>query len=477
VQIPFVGGAYQARSTNLNAQRCINFYAEKDESGTGKNVAALIGTPGLRLLATLGGLGGLRALWTPTTGNMIAVQGASVYSVSSSWAATLLGTITTTTGPVSIADNGITAVLVDGSTNGYTVTLATSVFAQITDPDFLGADRVDYIDDLFVFNRLDTGQFYISGFGNTVFDGLDFASAEGSPDVIVSFIVDHRQLVIFGTESGELFENTGNRDFPLERAGNVFIEQGCAAKFGIAKIDNTVFWLGSGKTGNGIIWRLDGARPVRISTHAIEYAIQNYSTLADCVAYAYQQEGHSFVSFNFPTASKTWVFDASTGLWHERAWLNPATGTLGRHRSCCHAFFNNTHVVGDWENGKLYALDLDYFSDNGDAMPSIRAAAHISDGDYGRIRFDRLQIDFEAGTGTQTGQGVDPQAMLDWSDDGGKTWSSQHWRPIGRVGKYKNRARWKRLGQAATRAYRVTITDPVRRVIIGASSKAVGLTS
>lgn len=477
MQIPFVGASYTARSTNLNCQRSVNLYAEKDESGTGKNVAALIGTPGLRLLATLGGSGGVRAVWTPTTGDMIAVQGASVYRVSSAWSATLLGTIGTTSGPVSISDNGLVAVIVDGSTAGWVVTLSTSVLTQITDPDFYGADKVDYLDDRFVFNRPGTGQFYIAGFGDTTFDALDFASAEGSPDNIVSFIVDHRQVLFFGEQSGELFENTGNATFPIERAGNVFIEQGCAAAFGIAKIDNTVFWIGGNKTGSGIIWRLDGARPVRISTHAIEFAIQSYSTLADCSAYAYQQDGHSFVVFSFPTAGKTWVFDASTSLWHERAYLNPATGTLGRHRSNCHAFFAGLHVVGDWENGKLYALDLDYFTDNGDPLPRIRAAAHISDGDYKRIRFDALQIDFEAGTGTQTGQGVDPQAMLDWSDDGGHTWSSEHWRDIGAVGKYKNKARWRQLGQAKDRAYRVTVTDPVKVVIIGAASKAVGLTS
>lgn len=476
MQIPFVGGAYLARSTNLSAQRCVNLYAEKDESGTGKNVAALIGTPGLRLLVTLGGTGPIRALWQPTVGNMIAVQGSSVYRVSSAWVATLIGTIGSSSGPVSISDNGIVAVLVDG-TNGYVLTLATSTFTQITDPDFLGADVVDYLDDLFIFNRPNTGQFYISGFGSTTFDALDFASAEGSPDNIVTFIVDHRQLVIFGNESGEIFENTGNADFPIERAGNVFIEQGCAAKFGITKIDNTIFWIGGNKKGSGIIWRLDGARPARISTHAIEFAIQNYSTIADCIAYSYQQEGHSFVMFSFPTAGTTWVFDASSGLWHERSYLNPATGTLGRHRSNCHAFFGGEHVVGDWENGKLYALDLDYFTDNGDPLPRIRSAAHISDGDYKRIRFNALQIDFEAGTGTQTGQGVDPQAMLDWSDDGGHTWSNEHWKPIGKVGHYKDRIHWKRLGQARNRVYRVTVTDPVKVALIGASSDATGLTS
>lgn len=474
----FIGGAYLARSSSLDSQRLVNLYPEKDDSGIGKNVAALYGAPGTRLLVALGGSAGVRGVWTPTSGDMIAVRGATVYRVSSGWTATSVGAMGTTTGPVSITDNGLEAVIVDG-TNGYVLNIVTNEFTQIVDAAFYGADKVDYLDDYLIFNRPGTGQFYITAAGSVAFDALDFASAEGSPDVIVTFIVDHRQLIIFGTESGEIFENTGNADFPIERAGNVFIEQGCAAKFGICKIDNSIFWIGSGKTGSGIIWRLDGARPTRISTHAIEFAIQGYSTIADCTAFAQQQDGHSFVWFTFPTAGKTWVFDASTGLWAERAYLDPNTRTLGRHRANCHAFFNGTHVVGDWENGNLYALDLNYYSDNGADMPAIRASSYVSNPDYRRMRHDALQVDFETGMGTQTGQGYDPQAMLDWSDDGGKTWSREHWRPIGKVGEYADRVRWKQLGtdKGKGRVYRVTITDPVKRVLCAASIEVQGLTS
>lgn len=440
-----------------------------DGSGTGKNVAALIGTPGTRLLATLAGTGGVRACFTPTTGPMIAVRGSSVYSVTSAWSATLLGGIATSSGPISIADNGTSICFVDGA-NGYVIDMVTMVMTQISDPDFYGADRVDYIDGYFIFNRPGTEQFYISSLGGTDFDALDFASAEGAPDNIVTLIVDHRQLLIFGSESGEMFEDTGNADFPFQRSGGVFIEQGCASKHGVTKIDNTVFWIGSNKAGSGIIWRLDGTRPVRVSTHAIEFAIQNYSTLSDCIAYAYQQEGHSFVVFIFPTAGATWVYDASTNLWHERSYLNPATGTYGRHRSNCHAFFGGLHVVGDWENGKLYALDLDYFTDNGDPLARIRVEPHVFDGDYKRLLEGRLQIDFEAGVGTQTGQGFDPQALYDHSDDGGHTWKPTRSTGIGRVGQYSKRAIWRRNGMFRDRVRRITVTDPVRVILIGASA-------
>lgn len=476
MQIPFVGGSYTARSVNLDAQACINFYVEVDESGNGKSPSALIGCPGTRLLATLPGTGQVRGLWSSSVGDMIAVQGNYVYRVSSSYVATYIGGISTSSGPVSITDNGTDAVLVDGP-NGYVINLATSAFNQITDPAFYGADKVDYLDNYFIFNRPGTQQFYISEIASTNFNALDFASAEGSPDNIVSFIVDHRQLIIFGSQSAEIFENTGAEDFPIQRAGNVFIEQGCIAPFSIVKIDNTVFWLGGNNRGSGVVWRLDGATPRRISTFAVEFAIQGYGDISDCVAYAYQQEGHSHIVFNFPSANATWCFDAATNYWHQRAYLNPSSGNLDRHRSNCHAFFNGEHIVGDWENGNLYALDLNYYSDNGDELPAIRAAMHLSDQSYRRIRFNALEIDFERGVGLVTGQGSNPICSMDYSDDGGHTWSNKKDASIGAIGEYKARARYGRLGMSRDRVYRITITDPVKRIIVGASSDAVGLST
>jgi hypothetical protein len=132
-------------------------------------------------------------------------------------------------------------------------------------------------------------------------------------------------------------------------------------------------------------------------------------------------------------------------------------------------YYAGLHIVDDFETGDLYALDLDYFQDGTDPMPSIRAAAYISGPDYNWIIHNRLQVDFEPGVGLVDGQGSAPLVLLDWSDDGGKTWSNQHRGSLGKTGEYLTRIFWTRLGRARARTYRVTISDPVKRVIMGAA--------
>jgi len=475
MQVPFVGGAYQSRSLNLNAQRCINFYLVMG-GDNGKSVAGLYGTPGLRLLATLGGTGGIRAMHKPSVGDLIVVQGQSIYRVDSTWTATLAGYVDSLTTPVSIADDGIKAVLVTGQ-GGYTLDLATNVVAQISDPAFYGASRVSYDGAYFIFERPGTRQFYLISQEDTVFDALDFASAATNAEYIVSHIINHGELLIFKRTVTEVWRNTGGADFPYSRDGNAAIEQGCDATHSVVALDNTVFWLGGDKNGRGIVWRMNGYTPQRVSHDGIEMAIQGYGDISDAVAFAYQQDGRTFYMISFPTGNATWGYDVATKLWHERAYLNPATGTFQRHRAATHAFVGSTHVVGDWENGKLYALDLNYFSDNGDPMVSLRSAPHIADQDYKRIKHKTLQVDIEAGVGLITGQGSAPLMMIRWSDDGGHTWSPLKTMSMGAIGKYKQRARIRRLGESRDRVYEVSISDPVKRVIIGASLDAEGLMS
>lgn len=465
-QIPFLGSSTRGRSTNVNAGRRINLFPQMDKDG--KTPVALIGCPGTRLLAALGGSGGIRGAYAPSKGNAIVVQGSSVYTVASDWTSTLVGTVDDATTPVSMADNGTVAVIVTGA-NGYVFDLAARTLTQIRDPAFYGADRVAYLDGYFIFNKPGTQEFYISELLGINFDALDFASAEGAPDLLVSLIADHRELWLFGEASTEVFTNTGNVDFPFERSGNAFLQQGCAAKHSPVRMDNSVFWLGQDENGAAIVWRADGYRPARVSDHNIERAIQGYATISDAIGYSYQQEGHTFYVLTFPSANATWCLDVATGEWHERAYLDPDTGELGRHRSNCMMYFGGEHVVGDWENGNLYALDLDYYSDNGDPMPAIVVSGHIANQDYAWIAHNRVQVDMETGVGLQSGQGSAPVAVLDWSDDGGHTWSNEHSASIGAVGQYRARARWNRLGRSRDRVYRLTITDPVKRVILGAS--------
>jgi hypothetical protein len=307
----------------------------------------------------------------------------------------------------------------------------------------------------------------------TSVDPLDFASAEGSPDGLVAVNIDHREAWLFGTDSIEVWYNAGQTDFPLTRIQGAFNEIGCVASFSIAKLDNGLFWLGTDARGQGIVYRANGYTGVRVSTHAIEYAIAQYGNISDAIAYTYQQEGHAFYVLTFPSANATWVYDVATQAWHERAGWNTATGEFTRHRSNCQCNFGGNTVVGDYESGNIYTLDLDVYADNGGIQKWLRSWRALPTGQNNlkRTAQHSLQLDCESGTGLITGQGSDPEIMLRFSDDGGHTWSNEHLSKMGKIGEYYRRVFWRRLGMTLKlrdRVYEVSMTDPVKTAIMGA---------
>ena len=372
---------------------------------------------------------------------------------------------------MSIADNG-TQIFIAANPDGYIYNMSTGAFAPIGDPDFPGASTVGYLDGYFVFNEPNSQKVWVTSLlDGTSIDPLDFASAEGAPDQLISVNVDHREAWLFGTGTTEVWYNAGTADFPLQRIQGAFNELGCAAVYSVAKIDNTLIWLGSDARGRGIVYQANGYRGERISTHAIEFAIQNYSTISDAVAYSYQQEGHKFYVLTFPTADATWVYDTITGAWTERAGLT--NGVFTRHRSNCQMNFNNQTIVGDYEDGRIYAFDLDVFADDDRPQKWLRSWRALPAGtnNLRRTAHHSLQLDCQSGVGINNGQGSDPQAMLRWSDDGGHTWSREHWTSLGAIGRYGQRVFWRRLGMTLKlrdRVYEVSGSDPTKIVIMGA---------
>jgi len=538
VKTPILGQSYVARSINAADNRLVNLFPEAIPDG-GKEAGFLNRAPGLQFLQTVG-TGPIRGLWAHQTNgsDFYVVSGIQVFKLTSTSATPqLLGTVSGT-GPVSIADNG---AVIFFACNGpsYTYFEPTGAFDQITDVNFPGAVTVAYIDNLFVFNEPNSQRIWsvdtvdpvtATYIYPLVFNSLYFSSADGSPDGVVAINVDHRQMWVFGTDSVEVWYNAGLANFPLTPVQGAFNEIGCAAPYSVAKLDNALFWLGTDARGQGIVYKNNGYSGVRVSTHAIEYAIAQYGNISDAVAYTYQQEGHAFYVLNFPSASKTWVYDVSVQAWHERA-----SGNEGqyRHRSNCQCNFGGTIIVGDFENGNIYAFDLDVYADNGQIQRWLRSWRALPTGQNNlkRTAHHSLQLDAESGVGlngidpfaplknllaegfpflatelddditteagigllavtpittsddllTESGedilvsvatvQGVNPQAMLRWSDDGGHTWSNEHWRSMGAIGQYGYRTIWRRLGMTEKlrdRVYEVSGTDPVKIAIMGA---------
>jgi hypothetical protein len=478
--------------------------------GEGQTSGFLNRAPGLSKVAYLGP-NPVRGLWS-YGGYLFAVCGIEVYKIDTSWNAVLIGNVSGT-GQVSIADNG-TQMFIACNGPSYIYNLTTNAFSQITDEDFPGAVTVSYLDGYFVFNQPNSQLIWVSEIlDGTQIDPLSFASAEGAPDGVVSTIVDHRELWVFGTNSVEVWYDAGTADFPLARVQGAFNELGCAATFSVAKLDNALFWLGADTRGRGIVYRANGYSGVRVSTHAVEWQIQNYGNISDAVAYTYQQDGHSFYILTFPSEGKTWVYDVATQAWHERAAFS--NGLFLRHRSNCQMAFNSEIVVGDFENGNLYAFDLDIYADNGSAQKWLRSWRALPTGQNNltRTAHHSLQLDCQSGVGLNGGNateptylltesglfittedgdylvsvagdvytlGADPQVMLRWSDDGGHTWSNEHWATLGKIGVYQQRVFWRRLGMTLKlrdRVYELSGTDPVKIAIMGAELHLSGTTA
>ena len=477
----FVGQSYEAPSIYQDAQECINFFPEIDlnKPQGSRGIVALYPTPGLTQILQLDN-NEVRGMRTLSGGAyLIIVVGPYVYSVNNAYVATKVGTLTTLSGRVSITDNimsntGLNAYIVDG-VNRYYWVASTNTFATLPSSDgpWQGADVCEVVDNYIIYNQPNTQLWAATDLGLVMSSNAYYGAKDGSPDPLVSLIVDRRQVSLLGEFTTEVWTDVGNVitgiiSFPFQRIPGTSSQHGIAARFSVARFGEQFCFVSQDNRGQAIIGVMEGYSFKRLSTHAVEQTLMNQK-ISDAVAYTYQLEGHEFYVVTFPSINLTWVYDITTQAWHK--WLSWDGSQYNRHRSNCGAFFNNVYLVGDYQNGKIYQLDNAVYTDNGDTIRRLRRAPHIVT-DLQRQYFAELQIQFQPGVGLEVGQGQDPQAMLRWSNDGGSTYSNEHWVSIGRVGKYRNRAIWRRLGTARDRIFEVVITDPVKAVIVSANLKA-----
>ena len=385
-----------------------------------------------------------------------------------------------------IQGTGVTALTIitalgtgSGGAGTYTVSTSQTVssttlyglnFSQMptTDGAFTGGTNVDIVDNYFVYNQPDTQQFGCSNVLSPISGSTNFSSKDGAPDDLVTLIVDHREIYLLGETSSEVWVDQGTSPFPFTRIPGTSTQHGIAAAFSVSRLGNSFAYLSRNNRGTAQIVQMNGYVPQRISTHAVENTLTG-QTITDAIAWTYQLEGHEVYVISFPTLQLTWCYDIATQMWHK--WLY--TNNLGQYERCrgnCAAVFQGYNLVGDYSNGKIYHLDRNVYTDDGQNVKRMRRAPHLTT-DLQRQYFEELQLQFQPGVGLSTGQGDNPQAMLRWSNDGGSTWSSEHWTTIGQMGKYTNRAIWRRLGTARDRIFEVTISDPVKAVIVSANLK------
>jgi hypothetical protein len=295
--------------------------------------------------------------------DLYVVAGATAFRVTSTAMVTTLGVIDGTL-PVSMADNGTQVIIVAPDERAAWVATA-STLTRITDPDFLPCVAVDVIDGYAIFAKADSTEFFLSAINDALsYDALDFASAEGSPDNIVSLKRVGRELWLFGEKTTEIWSNVGGSDFPFLRVSGAFVEKGCISSASVATGAGTVFWLGDDR----VIYAADGFKPTRISTHAIEQATAGYSVVNDARGWFYEQEGHQFYVLSFPTDGATWVYDLATRMWHERESENYITWRCVEGTA-----FAGGIIAGDARDGRLYRVDTVIYDDAGEAVRMARA--------------------------------------------------------------------------------------------------------
>lgn len=470
--IPFIkGGAYESRSTNVSSQEMINYFYDKDVDGE-----SLVSTPGATLFASLGA-GEVRGA---IEYNNLAyfVRGNTLYEVNSGGTAVSRGTINTSTGRVSMAHNGVRAganqqiMLVDGS-NGWIYDNTAQTLTEITDTDFTNTFSVVFIDGYFVYAQKDSDRFWLtSSYDGTTIDSADFSTAEGDPDRIQSLIADQRELFIFGERTLEVWYNSGDVDNTFQRFQGGFKQTGCAAKFSPARVDNNIYWLSRDERGAGQVVKMgEGYAPQVVSTPGIAYQIAKYTTISDAFGYAYQFEGHEFYVLTFPSAKVTWVYDASTQEWHKRG------HTIGgefphRERYNCHVFAFNTHLFGDYNDGKIYKLDATVGTLNGTRIPRERTSGTFTDEEK-RIRISSVQLDMEEGIGDPN-VATDTSMWLSWAKDGAHTFGNEIERSAGDAGDYARRVIWRKLGHARNWTFRLRTWTPNPHVLKGLYGRLYG---
>ena len=489
----------------------------------GTIITALGGSAVLSTVITTGGTGYAVGDTITVTGGVYSQQ--ATYTVATVAAGVVTGLTVVSNGVYSIVPGTPSSTTTSGNGTGLTLTLtfgtgtgntgsyvvspsqtvsSTTLYAlnfsimPSTDGAFSGADVVDVVDNYFVYNRPNTQQWGSSNPLSPISSNLAFSSKDGAPDNLVSMIVDHREVYLLGEASSEVWVDSGLFPFAFQRIPGTSTQHGIAAKFSVARVGNSFAYLSKNNRGDGQVMMMNGYTPTRISTHAVENSIEG-QPINDARAWTYLIEGHEVYVISFPGLDLTWAYDIATGMWHKWLWVDNQN-IFHRHRGNCHSHFNNMNLVGDWENGQIYMLDPNTYTDDAQKIRRVRRAPHLVS-DFQRQYFSELQILFQPGVGLSgnvTGstsptngvagvgvaglaiagqanlatQGANPQAMLRWSNDGGSTWSNEHWTSIGLQGAYKNRAIWRRLGQARDRIFEVVVTDPIKAVIVAANLKA-----
>lgn len=474
-QVQLFGVGLKGESPAITAQSRINCYLQPQQEND-KTRLALVGSPGLSPFCTTIGASPSRGFWpvkSLATPLLFTVHAGTLLAVNNAGVASVIGVIGTTSGDVQMADDGLFLVLVDGS-KGYVYNMQVPAgLNQIVDPNFpANPSYVTWQDTYFIVNKGMSNQFNLSKNADpTTWPAVNLNFTGSAPGAIQALLADHSILPIFGDVYTEFWQDAGTPDFPYAVIPGSAQEFGLASPWSLAKYDNSLAGLFANKMGEVNVSKLAGFRLQQISSLELDTIINDrsiYTTVADAEAFGYMLNGHPMYLINFPTVGKSWEYDGASGAWGER---QASDGR--RYWGQKYANFNQQRIVSDYRNGNIYKIDPSVYTDNGSMIPMEVVSKHIWNSDK-YIGIPQLQIDVEAGVGVVSGQGTIPQMDLLVSKDGGNSFTSVGYSSIGAVGQYTQRVIWRTLGAARDWVLKLRITDPVKRVITGATAEIIG---
>lgn len=448
--IKCVGPSYFLADRKSAVQRSVNLYMRQVEGlGEDKQVV-LDSAPGLSLLVTMPAT--VRNSYN-ADGRWFVVAGSMLYELGASGTYGYRGTLVTTTGFASMKHGRDQLVIVDGA-NGYVLNLNTNNFGQIISPGWRGSNWVDELDGYSIFSDPNTDQFYLSSIDDaSTLNALDFSSADAQPDNIVTCRVRRRELHLFGTRSTEIWVNSGDADFPFIRYNSTPIDVGIVGNRAAAVCTDSIVWVGQTDRGQGYVYEMQGHQPVRISTQAVEEALDGSTDLSQASVWSYHVKGNEFAAINAPGLSTTWVYDFSVRQWHERAEL--VSGAWAPFRGDFCTFNGGNHYVSS--GAKIYHMDTQFHTLAGDPLVRERTWPHFVKPSREPVAYRGLELACTSGEGGNI--------TLELSNDGGFTWGPPLRRSLGAVGRFMQRIRWLMLGAAFDRVFRLRCSDNVNLTI------------
>lgn len=456
----FVGPAYASQSPVAANEVCINWYPEDMETAGEKAPRVEYPCPGFSTFINLGP-DAVRGMFS-VNGRTFAVAGETlweldVYNVTK----TNRGTVAVDGNPATFASNGDGGfqVFLTSGDHGYCYDLNTNTLTQVFSS---GCAQCAFLDGYFL--RLDAteAKLYVSDLENgLVWNPTQVAQRSQAPDRWVSMTVIHGDIWLQGSQTSEVWYNAGTAPFPFAPRPGAFIQQGTCAAFSTSNT-SPLIWLSQNDQGAGMVHLADGYTATRVSTYAVEQAIQQYATLADAIAWTYQQNGHFFYVLTFPSAKATWVYDPGAKVWHQRGYYDRVRGQWDAQRVGCHVNPTSTlHLAGSRYDGTVYRMDPTIATDtDGQGMVRTRRFPGLWD-ENKNIRYGELRVTMQTGIGVSSGQGSDPQVMLKASNDSGQTWGNQVWASAGAIGATQTRVRFLRQGMGRQRVWELSVSDPV----------------